>query len=90
MTTCRKQHYFVCTEPDTVELYLIPSSLHVGRNRKVVSLPYLCRSAAIPLQAFSKKKSAKLSEGLLLLCGVQVVFPVCVSEHAGAKSCFGG
>lgn len=36
---------------------------------------------------FPPEKSAKLSEGLLLLCGVQVVFPVCVSEHAGAGSC---
>lgn len=35
---------------------MIPSSPHVGRSREeVVSLPYLCRSAAIPLKAFSKK-----------------------------------
>lgn len=67
---------------------MIPSSPHVGRSREeFVSLPYLCRSAAIPLEAFSKKKSAELSKGLLLLCGVQVVFPLCVSEHAGARSC---
>lgn len=61
----------------------------LGETEKLSACPTF-----VDLQQFlsklfqKKKKSAKLSEGLLLLCGVQVVFPVC--EHAGAKSCFGG
>lgn len=35
---------------------MIPTSPHVGSSREVVSLPYPCRSTAMPLQEFSKKK----------------------------------
>lgn len=61
MTTCRKQHYFVCTEPGTAEFHLIPSNLHVGRSREE-SCP-----ASVDLQQFHStlfQKKKKISKAI--------------------------